>query len=135
VLGGDERGGGGRGSLAVELERRQRVLGERRLAQCQERDQRRQERGAGQHTVQRPRDQDGTRPPAPAARLSRHGSGGYSTRNGGLNFAIMTGEATIMLVDDEESIQKLLTYPLERDGYRQFTKCGVLGLLDDYLDT
>jgi DNA-binding response OmpR family regulator len=25
---------------------------------------------------------------------------------------------TILLVDDEESIQKLLTYPLERDGYR-----------------
>ena len=30
----------------------------------------------------------------------------------------VTGEATIMLVDDEESIQKLLTYPLEREGYR-----------------
>jgi DNA-binding response OmpR family regulator len=29
----------------------------------------------------------------------------------------MTGDATIMLVDDEESIQKLLTYPLEREGY------------------
>jgi DNA-binding response OmpR family regulator len=29
----------------------------------------------------------------------------------------MTGEATIMLVDDEESIQRLLTYPLEREGY------------------
>jgi DNA-binding response OmpR family regulator len=29
----------------------------------------------------------------------------------------MTGEATIMLVDDEVSIQKLLTYPLEREGY------------------
>ncbi len=26
--------------------------------------------------------------------------------------------ATILLVDDEESIQKLLAYPLERDGYR-----------------
>src|SRR5581483_3938897 len=32
--------------------------------------------------------------------------------------ARMTTEATIMLVDDEESIQKLLTYPLEREGYR-----------------
>jgi two-component system, OmpR family, response regulator len=30
----------------------------------------------------------------------------------------MPTEATIMLVDDEESIQKLLTYPLEREGYR-----------------
>jgi DNA-binding response OmpR family regulator len=27
-------------------------------------------------------------------------------------------DATILLVDDEESIQKLLTYPLEREGYR-----------------
>ena len=25
---------------------------------------------------------------------------------------------TILLVDDEESVQKLLTYPLERDGFR-----------------
>jgi DNA-binding response OmpR family regulator len=30
----------------------------------------------------------------------------------------MATGATILLVDDEESIQKLLTYPLERDGYR-----------------
>jgi DNA-binding response OmpR family regulator len=30
----------------------------------------------------------------------------------------VTSEPTIMLVDDEESIQKLLTYPLEREGYR-----------------
>src|SRR3954463_567776 len=29
----------------------------------------------------------------------------------------VTGDATILLVDDEESIQKLLTYPLEREGY------------------
>src|SRR5438105_10296491 len=32
--------------------------------------------------------------------------------------ARMPNPATILLVDDEESIQKLLTYPLERDGYR-----------------
>jgi DNA-binding response OmpR family regulator len=30
----------------------------------------------------------------------------------------MSGDATIMLVDDEEAIQKLLAYPLEREGYR-----------------
>ncbi len=30
----------------------------------------------------------------------------------------MPDSATILLVDDEDSIQKLLTYPLERDGYR-----------------
>src|SRR5213082_237794 len=30
----------------------------------------------------------------------------------------MPTAATILLVDDEEAIQKLLTYPLERDGYR-----------------
>ena len=26
--------------------------------------------------------------------------------------------STILLVDDEDSVQKLLTYPLERDGFR-----------------
>jgi len=30
----------------------------------------------------------------------------------------MQDSATILLVDDEESIQRLLTYPLERDGFR-----------------
>jgi DNA-binding response OmpR family regulator len=30
----------------------------------------------------------------------------------------MADQATILLVDDEESVQKLLTYPLERDGFR-----------------
>lgn len=30
----------------------------------------------------------------------------------------MADPATILLVDDEESVQKLLAYPLERDGYR-----------------
>src|SRR5213594_206762 len=30
----------------------------------------------------------------------------------------MRESATILLVDDEDSIQTLLTYPLERDGYR-----------------
>src|SRR3982751_775545 len=30
----------------------------------------------------------------------------------------MPDSSTILLVDDEESIQKLLTYPLEREGFR-----------------
>lgn len=30
----------------------------------------------------------------------------------------MSTAATILLVDDEDSVQKLLTYPLEREGYR-----------------
>ena len=30
----------------------------------------------------------------------------------------MADSATILLVDDEESVQKLLTFPLEKDGYR-----------------
>ena len=30
----------------------------------------------------------------------------------------MSDSATILLVDDEEAVQKLLTFPLERDGYR-----------------
>src|SRR4026209_2541150 len=32
--------------------------------------------------------------------------------------ARMPDSSTILLVDDEESVQKLLTYPLERDGLR-----------------
>ena len=32
--------------------------------------------------------------------------------------ATMPESPTILLVDDEDAIQKLLTYPLERDGYR-----------------
>ncbi|MBA2440727.1 MAG: response regulator transcription factor [Thermoleophilaceae bacterium] len=30
----------------------------------------------------------------------------------------MAHPATVLLVDDEDSVQKLLTYPLERDGFR-----------------
>src|SRR5688500_2872255 len=30
----------------------------------------------------------------------------------------MAESATILLVDDEDSVQKLLTYPLEREGFR-----------------
>src|ERR671914_1328605 len=30
----------------------------------------------------------------------------------------MQNASTILLVDDEDAIQTLLTYPLERDGYR-----------------
>ncbi len=30
----------------------------------------------------------------------------------------MPAASTILLVDDEDSVQKLLTYPLERDGFR-----------------
>src|SRR4051794_9820606 len=30
----------------------------------------------------------------------------------------MPDSSTILLVDDEESVQKLLTYPLEREGFR-----------------
>ena len=30
----------------------------------------------------------------------------------------MSNASTILLVDDEDSIQTLLTFPLERDGYR-----------------
>jgi DNA-binding response OmpR family regulator len=30
----------------------------------------------------------------------------------------VSSAATILLVDDEDSVQKLLTYPLEREGYR-----------------
>jgi DNA-binding response OmpR family regulator len=32
--------------------------------------------------------------------------------------AAMPDSSTVLLVDDEESVQKLLTYPLEREGFR-----------------
>jgi DNA-binding response OmpR family regulator len=44
---------------------------------------------------------------------------GYS--RDGLSQAVpgrMPDSSTILLVDDEDSVQKLLTYPLERDGFR-----------------
>jgi len=34
------------------------------------------------------------------------------------DFDAMPASSTILLVDDEDSVQKLLTYPLERDGFR-----------------
>src|SRR5438132_2333709 len=44
---------------------------------------------------------------------------GYSRRaTARESLAPMPDPATILLVDDEESVQKLLAYPLERDGYR-----------------
>jgi DNA-binding response OmpR family regulator len=30
----------------------------------------------------------------------------------------MPDSSTILLVDDEDAVQKLLAYPLERDGFR-----------------
>jgi DNA-binding response OmpR family regulator len=47
---------------------------------------------------------------------------GYSkearTRRGQADWKTMPDSSTILLVDDEDSVQKLLTYPLERDGFR-----------------
>ena len=31
----------------------------------------------------------------------------------------MPDAATILLVDDEDAVQKLLTFPLEREGFRE----------------
>src|SRR5881398_2640798 len=47
---------------------------------------------------------------------------GYSReprpKHGQAHFLLMPASSTILLVDDEDSVQKLLTYPLERDGFR-----------------
>src|SRR5947208_13833908 len=56
----------------------------------------------------------------------RSGRGGRAAMRGysrdGPSHAAPTAEmpdsSTILLVDDEDSVQKLLTYPLERDGFR-----------------
>ncbi len=37
---------------------------------------------------------------------------------GGGHHALVADASTILLVDDEDSVQKLLAYPLERDGFR-----------------
>ena len=39
----------------------------------------------------------------------------------------MPDSSTILLVDDEDSVQKLLTYPLERDGFRVVSARGRRG--------
>ena len=56
-------------------------------------------------------------------RGSSHPGRGYSSWDGLVAAPLSPGltvgsVATILLVDDEESVQKLLTYPLEREGYR-----------------
>ena len=43
---------------------------------------------------------------------------GRRARRGGATLTMPDSSSTILLVDDEDSIQALLTYPLERDGYR-----------------
>jgi DNA-binding response OmpR family regulator len=40
-----------------------------------------------------------------------------------LSFVPLAQDATILLVDDEESVQKLLTFPLEREGFRVVQAC------------
>jgi len=39
----------------------------------------------------------------------------------------MPASSTILLVDDEDSVQKLLTYPLERDGFQFYRRSPTLG--------
>src|SRR5262245_64733550 len=51
------------------------------------------------------------RPAAPAIRLCR-------ARVIPILSWAMEERPTVLLVDDEESVQKVLTYPLEREGYR-----------------
>jgi DNA-binding response OmpR family regulator len=49
----------------------------------------------------------------------------------------MPDSSTILLVDDEDAVQKLLTYPLERDGFRVLqARDGeeALALFDDAVD-
>ena len=41
-----------------------------------------------------------------------------NSRDGPGTITRMPDSSTILLVDDEDSVQKLLTYPLERDGFR-----------------
>jgi DNA-binding response OmpR family regulator len=47
----------------------------------------------------------------------------------------MERPSTVLLVDDEESVQKLLTYPLEREGYRVVQARDGEEALDRYRET
>ena len=40
----------------------------------------------------------------------------------------MSEPPTILLVDDEDAVQKLLAYPLERDGFRVVSARDVVGV-------
>jgi DNA-binding response OmpR family regulator len=47
----------------------------------------------------------------------------------------MEPRPTVLLVDDEESVQKVLTYPLEREGYRVVQACDGEEALERYRET
>ena len=72
------------------------------------------------HPVQAPADGALDRAGTCPARAARGGEGlGNGAAIVGRAYPrLMSNPATILLVDDEEAVQKLLAYPLERDGYR-----------------
>src|SRR5262245_33639430 len=67
------------------------------------------------------------RPAAPAVRLCR-------PRVIPILSWAMEERPTVLLVDDEESVQKVLTYPLEREGYRVVQARDGEQALDRYRD-
>src|SRR6476619_6632012 len=59
----------------------------------------------------------GSRGPQERAQRPAGRSGSRSLDNYPYRMAKADGSARILLVDDEQSIQTLLTYPLRKDGY------------------
>ena len=91
-------------------------------------DREREERGevADEPQVDGPLDRATPRPPLARAEAGGLHAGGYSRAGQARTSALGARQpsqmpdssSTILLVDDEDAIQSLLTYPLERDGYR-----------------
>ena len=118
-----------RSGRAVER-RRQIGGGQRPRARHREHHQQQRERQegrkvAGEPEVDGPFDRAAPRPPLARPEAGGLHAGGYSRAEQARTSALGARQpqmpdpsSTILLVDDEDAIQSLLTYPLERDGYR-----------------
>ena len=106
-----------------QCRRRQRAWARDRERQESDGDDEDERRDASKARVQGSRSRAAARPLTHGARPGRLHGAGYSrspqpTRAERAKAVGMQDSSTILLVDDEDSIQTLLTYPLERDGYR-----------------
>ena len=91
----------------------------------QQRERQERREVAGEPEVDGPLDRAAPRPPLARAEAGGLHAGGYSRAGQARTSALGARQpqmpdpsSTILLVDDEDAIQSLLTYPLERDGYR-----------------
>ena len=122
---GRQRGRGGRVERGRERRRGQRARAVQGEDEEQERGDEDDRDLAHEAHVDRALDGAAPRPPRCRAEAGGLHPGGYSKAGQAITpqaspplIAEMPDSSTILLVDDEDAIQSLLTYPLERDGYR-----------------